>query len=69
MNDRLWTMKVVVEKVHKFICVIAKKIICLENFPFHNQQAALRSVSVRDTFVGVDYGIRRSLNYALVWHN
>ena len=22
MNDRLWTMKVVVEKVRKFICVI-----------------------------------------------
>ena len=61
MNDRSWTMKVVVEKVRKFICVIIGKILCLENFPFpfHNQQAALRSVSVRNTFVAVEYNIRR----------
>ena len=27
-------MKVVVENVRKFICVIIRKILCLENFPF-----------------------------------
>ena len=63
MNDRLWTMKVVVEKDRKFICVIIRKILCLENFPFpfHNQQAAVRSVSVLNIFVAVEYNIRRSL--------
>ena len=63
MNDRLWAMKVVVEKVREFIFVIVKKILRLENFTFHKQQAALRCVSVRNTFVAVKYNIRRSLNY------
>ena len=41
MNDRLWTMKVVVEKVRRFICVVKTKFPCFENFPFHDQKAAL----------------------------
>ena len=71
MSDRLWIMKVVVEKDRKFICVIIRKILCLENFPLpsHNQQAALRSVSVRNTFVAFEYNIRGSLSYALFWDN
>ena len=36
-------MKVVVEKARKFICLTKTKFLCLENFPFHNQQVA-RSV-------------------------
>ena len=40
----------------------------LKNFPFHNQQAAFRSVSVRNTFVAVWYNIRRNLNSAFFWH-
>ena len=55
MNDRLWTMKVVVEKGIKFICLMKTKFVCLEDFPFHKQQAAFRSVSVRNTFVAVEY--------------
>ena len=69
MNDRLWTMKVEVEKARKFICLMKTKFLCLENFPFQKQQTALRSVSVRNIFVVVEYYIRRSLNYALFWHN
>ena len=61
MNDRLRTIKIVVEKVREFIFVILKKILRLENFSFHKQQAALRCVSVRNTFVAVDYNIRRRL--------
>ena len=62
MNDRLRTIKIVVEKVRDFIFVIVKKILRLENFTFYKQQAALRCVSVRNTFVAVDYNIRRRLN-------
>ena len=53
-------MKVVVEKVRRFICVVKTKFPCFENFPFHNQQAALR-VFIRNEFVAVGYNIRRSL--------
>ena len=56
-------------KWKKFIFVIVKKILCLENCTFHKQQAALRCVSVQITFVAVEYNIRRSLNYAFFWHN
>ena len=35
-------MKVVVEIVSKFICVMKTKFLSLENFPFHIQQADLK---------------------------
>ena len=47
-------MKIVVEKVREFIFVIVKKILCLENFTFDKQQAALRCVLVRNMFVAVE---------------
>ena len=34
MNDRLWTMKVVVEEVRKYICVMKTKIPLFRRFPF-----------------------------------
>ena len=34
-------MKVVVEELRKFICVMKTKFLFLENFPFQSQQAAL----------------------------
>ena len=34
MNDRLWTMKVVVEKVRKYIFVMKNKIPLFREFPF-----------------------------------
>ena len=34
MNDRLWTMKVVMENVRKFVRVIKTKFLCLDNFHF-----------------------------------
>ena len=37
INDRLWTMKVVIEHVRKFICVIKTKFLCLWNFHFPAQ--------------------------------
>ena len=38
MNDQLWTIKVVIENVRKFICVMQTKFVCLGNFHFlHNQ--------------------------------
>ena len=37
MNDRLWTMKVVIGKVRKFICVMKTKFFCLGNFHFPAQ--------------------------------
>ena len=52
MTDRLLAMKVVVENFLKFICVMKTKFLWLTNFPFYNQQAALR-VFIRNTFVAV----------------
>ena len=52
MTDRLLAMKVVVEKFLKFICVMKTKFLWLTNFPFYNQQAALR-VFIRNKFVAV----------------
>ena len=52
MNDGLWTMKVIVEKVRKFISVMKTKFLCLMNFPFYKQQAALR-VFIWNTSVAV----------------
>ena len=38
MNDQLWAIKVVIENVRKFICVMQTKFLCLGNFHFrHNQ--------------------------------
>ena len=37
MNDRLWTMKVVIENVRKFVCVMKTKFLCLGNFHFPAQ--------------------------------
>ena len=37
MNDRLRTMKVVIENVRKFICVLKTKFLCLGNFNFPAQ--------------------------------
>ena len=69
MNDRFWTMKVAVEKVRKFICVMKNEIPLFTEISIfrHNQQATLR-VFTRNTFVAVGYNIRRSLCYALFWH-
>ena len=64
MNDRLWTTKVVKENVGKLICVMKTKFLCLENFDFPAQQAAL-TVFIRNTFLAVGYNIRGSINYAL----
>ena len=69
MNDRLWTMKVVIENVRKFVCVMKTKSLCLGNFHFPAQPTSRFAVFIRNTFVGVGYNIRRSLNYALFWHH
>ena len=37
MNDRLWTMKVVIENVPKFVRVMKTKFLCLDNFHFPAQ--------------------------------
>ena len=37
MNDRLRTMKLVIENVCKFICVMETKLLCLGNFHFPAQ--------------------------------
>ena len=47
MNDRLWTMKVAVEKVGKFICVI---LLFSETFQFPAQPTS-RSQSVYPEYV------------------
>ena len=60
-------MKVVIENVCKFICVMKTKFLCLGNFHFPAQPTS-RFHSIYPEYICCSRIFRRSINCALIWH-